>query len=229
MKHTHSVILVPSAPSQRLDNTDYVSMTMLDLITMYADTFLDHLTAAIVAHGLRIAPTLSGDDYQNMYLETVAKELNSAVDRFDHVPLDFRSIFSADASHRSVPLCSRVPPSEEVASDTYILFCQLRTSLDQKVLFPRGGKKTVGRNVAESFWQSYAAHDLSFKHEGSTIEEQVTVDDCLRLYLETGGYVGGPVEVRTSWKYAQITPGSTMLVVEQSNQLLSISKRLSIS
>jgi len=181
-------------------------MTLLDLVTMYEDTFLDHLSAAIVAHGLRIAPMVDADEHRKIYLETVAKELNSAINTFDHIPLDFRSIFSADASHRSVPLCRRLAPSEEVASDTYIHFCHLRTRLSQMTLFPRGGRKTVGSKVAESFWTSYKAWGLTFKHEGVGSEDQVTVDDCLRLYLETGGYPTGPVEVRTSWKYSQINP-----------------------
>jgi hypothetical protein len=206
MKHLSDTILVPSSPTRQLDDTEYVSMTFLELIDLYEDTFLDHLTSAIVAHALRIAPNIGEDDYRRMYLETVAKELQAAVNRFDHTPLDFRSIFSADASHRSVPLCSRLPPSEEVASDTYIRFCHLRTKLANKLIFPRGGKKTVGTKVSASFWESYHKNGMTFKHEGKGDEGQVTIDDCLRMYQETGGYPDGPVEVRTSWKYSQITP-----------------------
>lgn len=206
MQYLHTSILVPSAPSNRLDDTDYVSMTLLDLIFLYPDVFLDHLLAAIVAHALRIAPISDEAEYQKAYLDTVAKELNAAVNTFNHASLDFRSIFSANASHRSIPLCNRLPESEEVASDTYSHFCQLRNSLSYTTVFPRGGSKTVGKIVAEAFWKAYYQHGLCFKHEGDANEDQVTVDDCLRLYQETGGYPEGPVEVRTSWKYAQINP-----------------------
>lgn len=222
MAYLNYAILIPSEPSRILDSTTFVSTTVLDLITMYSDIFLDHLTAAIVAHALRIAPGIDQDDYRNMFLATVAKELTSAITRFDHVPLDFRSIFSSDASHRSIPLCSRLPPSEEVASDTYLHFCDLRSKLSNRILFPRGGNKTVGRIVAQDFWGSYYRTGQTFKHEGiSSNDSSVTVDDCLRLYKETGGYPQGPVEVRTSWMYSQIVPrvyyarGGTVQVAAQ--------------
>jgi len=199
-----------------------VSSTVLDLILLYPDVFLDHLTAAIVAHALRIAPGIATDDYRNMFLKTVAKELSAAITTYSHTPLDYRSIFSANASHRSIPLCSRLPPSEEVASDTYIRFCDLKSKLSNRLIFPRGGSKTVGRKVARVFWESYVSHGMTFKHEGnSEMEDQVTVDDCLRLYQETGGYPDGPVEMRASWKYSQITPrvyyarGGTVQVAAQ--------------
>jgi len=207
MSHLHDIVLAPSSPSRRHADTEYVSTSLLDLISMYEDVFLDHLTAAIVSHALRIAPSVEVDDYRTMYLKTVAKELTAAVNRHDHATLDFRSIFSSDASHRSIPLCSRLPPSEEVASDTFIHLCHLRQTLSNKILFPRGGSKTVGKIVAANFWESYNAHGLTFKHDDTKKDEDsVSVDDCLRLYQETGGYPDGPVEVRASWKYSQITP-----------------------
>lgn len=143
-----------------------------------------------------------------MYLSTVSKELTASVNLFQHARLDFRSILSSDASHRSLPLTDRLPPSEEVASDTYTRFLSLRSRFANRLLFPRGGSKTVGQCVTDRFWDNYALHGLSFKHDGSSKSEvgQVTVDDCLRMYQETGGYPDGPVEVRSSWKYSQINP-----------------------
>jgi len=183
-------------------------MTLLDLIEIYDDCFLHHLPAAIVAHSLRIAPGLDEEDVRRMTLETVAKELTAAVNLFDHAPIDYTSILSDNPLDRAIPFCNRFPASEEVATDTYIKMCGLRTKLSNSTLFPRGGSKTVGRKVAENFWISYTASGQTFKHDGSmkSAETQVTVDDCLRLYQETGGYPAGPVEVRASWKYSQITP-----------------------
>lgn len=222
MVYLHTSILVPSEPSRHLDQTSYISITLLDLISLYSDVFLDHLTSAILAHAIRIAPGIEPDDYHQMFLATVAKELSAAITVFDHTPLDFRSIFSANAQHRSIPLCCRMPESEEVASDTYVKFCDLRSKLSNRIFFPRGGSKTVGRGVSDEFWKSYSAHGLTFKHdENCENQDQVTVDDCLRMYQETGGYPDGPVEVRTSWKYAQITPrvyyarGGTVQVAAQ--------------
>lgn len=231
MQYLDSTILVPTTPSRYLDLTEYVSMSLLDLIHLYSSVFLEHLTASIIAHGLRIAPGIDFDDYHHMFVSTVSKELCAAINRFSHAPLDFRSIFSADASHRSIPICDRLPPSEEVASDTYMKFCNLRSRLANRIVFPRGGSKTVGRQVADGFWRSYVSCGQSFKHDGSSRSElnQVTVDDCLRLYQETGGYPEGPVEVRSSWKYSQITPrvyyargGDVQLAAQYMQEIVNI-------
>lgn len=200
--------MVPSSPSRKLDDTSYVSMYLIDVIFLYPNVFLSHLICSIVSHGLRIAPGISQEEYTKIYLDSVAKEMTAAVNRFDHAKLDFRSIFSANAAHRFLSLSERLPPSEEVASDTYMRFASLRQKFSNMLLYPRGGSKTVGDKVAEGFWSYYRAGGLSFKHDGSCLSDPdlVTVDDCLRVYQETGGYPDGPVEVRTSWKYAQIGP-----------------------
>jgi len=175
---------------------------------LYSDLFLQHLSCSIISQGLRIAPGIDAEDYQQLFEATVAKELTASVNRFIHVRLDFRCILSADAAHRSIPFSERLPPSEEVASDTYMRFSSLRSRLSNRILFPRGGSKTVGARVADHFWESYWALGQEFKHDGTSRSGtgQVTVDDCLRLYQETGGYPDGPVEVRSSWKYSQINP-----------------------
>jgi hypothetical protein len=222
MSQLFTPILIPTSPTRTVDAVTYVSSTVLDLITMYWEVFENHLTAAIVALALRIAPGVDPDDYHRMFLGAVSKELSAAITRFDHVDLDFSSIFSADAKSRIIPLCNRLPPSEEVASDTYHRFCDLRTRLSNRIIFPRGGSKTVGHKVAQEFWDSYRSTGQVFKHTDDIGNpDQVTVDDCLRLYQETGGYPSGPVEVRSSWKYAQITPriyyarGGTVQVAAQ--------------
>jgi len=208
MQHLNTICSVPSSPSRNLNDTTYVSMALIDVIFMYPDVFLQHLNCSIISQALRIAPGISLDDYQHMYWSSVSKELTASVNLFLHAPLDFRTIFSSDAAHRSLSFTSRLPPSEEVASDTYQLFASLRSKLSNRILFPRGGSKTVGNIVKGHFWDSYYACGLTFKHDGSGKSDplQVTVDDCLRMYQETGGYPDGPVEVRSSWKYSQISP-----------------------
>ncbi len=67
--------------------------------------------------------------------------------------------------------------------------------------------KTVGGIVESNFWNDYNRGGCTFKHEGPLSESPlVTPRDCLKLYAETGGYVEGPVEMRSAWKYAQIGP-----------------------
>jgi len=203
----NTVCMIPSEPARHPDNAVYVSMRLLEIISLYPELFTDHLTSAIISHGLRIAPGIDENEYTSIMAKALSKELSASTNRFVHCTLDFRCIFSAVASHRSIPICDRLPPSEEVASDTYIHFCQLRTRFSGMLFYPRGGSKTVGRQVAEDFWRSYRFWNMTFKHEGDPSKlAQVTVDDCLRMYQETGGYPNGPVEMRTSWKYAQIGP-----------------------
>lgn len=206
MATLHSPIIVSADICRHFDRSEYVSFTVYEFIELYDYLFLDHLTAAIIAHAIRVAPGIDEEEFRSMFLKTVAKELSSAIEVYDHVPLDFSSIFSSDPTHRSNPICSRMPPEEEVASDTYLKFCDLRHSLSGKTIFPRGGHRTVGRKVVDSFWQSYRAWGCVFMHEEGRDTVGVTVDDCLRLYLETGGYPDGPVEMRTSWTYSQINP-----------------------
>jgi hypothetical protein len=206
LAHSRTVCMVPTAPTRSPDDTRYVALTLLEVISLYSDLFLDHLSCSIVSHGLRIAPGICQDEFESIMTSSLSKELSASTNRFLHTALDFRCLFSAVAEDRSLPLCDRLPPSEEVASDTYSKFCGLRLRFSNMLLFPRGGSKTVGREVASNFWKGYYSSGQSFKHEGYGDEHQVTVDDCLRLYQETGGYPDGPVEMRTSWKYAQIGP-----------------------
>jgi len=208
MKYLHTNCQIPSSPSRSLNDTIYVSMPLLEIIHLYSDIFLRHLTCSVISHALRIAPGIDSDEYHHMYMATVAKEMTASINLFQHAQLDFRSILSSDASHRSLSFTDRLPPSEEVASDTYSRFLSLRSRFSNRILFPRGGSKTVGRLVADQFWKNYTMHGLSFKHDEDSRSsvDQVTVDDCLRMYQETGGYPDGPVEVRASWKYSQINP-----------------------
>jgi len=208
MQHLDYCCMIPSAPSRELDLTDYVSMPLIEFINQYSHLFVAHLTASVISHGIRIAPNIDPNEYNILYLGAVSKEINSAVNLFIHASLDFRCIFSACATDRSLPISERLPPSEEVASDTYMKFCGLKSKLSGRIFYPRGGSKTVGNTVAKSFWDSYYSSGMTFKHDG-TLEsnsDQVTVDDCLNLYERTGGYVDGPVEVRSSWKYSQLSP-----------------------
>lgn len=175
---------------------------------MYPTLFTEVASTALIAHALRIAPVIDPDDYQNMNLTTIAKELSAATTKFPHIELDFRCIFSSDPYCRGLPICERVCADEEVACDTYLRMCNLRSKLSNHAFIPKKGSKSVGRIVAENFWYYYTQLACTFKHDGTTQSDVnvVTSDDCLRMYLESGGYVDGPVEVRSSWKYAQITP-----------------------
>jgi len=206
--HLSTLCLIPSFPSRSLDKTSYIQMSLESLIFLYSDLFLDHLTCSIISHGLRIAPITDPDDFHTSQAQAISKELSAAITRFPHTTLDFRPILSSSAQHRSLPFSTRLPPSEEVASDTYIQFVGLRSRFSNAILYPRGGSKTVGTAVSSQFWDSYYRHGLCFKHDGSSnsVVDQVTTDDCLRMYQETRGYPSGPVEVRSSWKYSQISP-----------------------
>lgn len=200
-------ILVPSSPTRRLSDVRYVSMTFRNLVDDYRSTLLSPIPCSIIALAARIAPSTTAEEYTTILQEAVSKEISAAINRFRGAKLDFRCIFHSDLHCREIPFTDRMSPNPEVASDTYQTFCRLRLELSGMLVFPSGGRKTVGSIVTHNFWDAYALSGATFKHDSPDADaNQVSPLDCLRLYEETGGYVPGPVEMRTAWKYNQIAP-----------------------
>jgi hypothetical protein len=222
LSHQHDNILVPSSLCRRWRDVEYTTMTLKDLIVEYQPVFLQPLYCSIIALAVRISPNTTSEEYDAVLRESVHKEVSAAVNRFQGARLDFRCIFSSELHMREVPFSDRMAPNPEVASDTYSIFSRLRSSLSSMRILPSFGVKTVGTRVADAFWESYIQAGSTFKHAVEDHKRDlVSCGDCLRLYAETGGYVGGPVEVRTAWKYNQIGPrvyyarGGTVLPISQ--------------
>jgi len=203
----HHNIFVPSTISPSARNIDFVVMSIRSFLSSYIEPFLHPVSASIISLATRISPTTTQEEYESLLLSSVSKELSAAITTFPYSKLDYRCILSDYPEHRYLSFSERLPPDPEVSADTYQVLSKLRKSLSGMLIFPSIGRKTVGDKVAASFWEEYYRHGCTFKHDGRfDPEESVTTRDCLKLYEETGGYVNGPVEVRTAWKYAQIEP-----------------------
>lgn len=158
---------------------------------------------------LRVAPGITASDFEEVVVGSCYKEISAAISRFDAAHLDFRCIFSSNMSDRFISFSDRLPPDEEVASDTYQIFASSRSALHGMRIFPSLGTRTVGHQVASNFWEYYRTTGCTFKHmeDGSRFDSaDVTPLDCMRMYEETGGVVDGPVEMRMAWKYSDLTP-----------------------
>lgn len=182
-------------------------MSFGQLLTIYQSAYLDPIPSSIIALAVRISPSTTSEEFLSTLLASVSKELTASINRYQGAIFNYQCIFSPDLTSREIPFSNRMAPNPEVASDTYQIFCQLRHTLSNQIVFPSIGSKTVGSKVADNFWEAYTAAGCTFKHAGQFDSEfHVTTKDCLKLYEQTGGYVDGPVEVRSSWKYAQIDP-----------------------
>jgi hypothetical protein len=222
LSHQHDNILVPSTVCRRWRDVEYTTMTLRDFVAEYQPIFLNPLFCSIIAHAVRVSPNTTPEEYDEVLRGSVHKEVSAAVSRFQGAHLDFRCIFSSELHMREIPFSDRMAPDPETASDTYSIFCRLRSSLSSMLILPSFGMKTVGSRVADSFWAAYYHAGSTFKHVADASNpDSVSCGDCLRLYAETGGYVDGPVEVRTAWKYNQIGPrvyyarGGSVLPVSQ--------------
>jgi hypothetical protein len=206
LTHLYDNILVPSDICHRQDQCDYISLTFLGFIKYSSDVLLSPISASIIAIATRISPNTTKEEYDDILLRSTSKEISASINIASLAKLDFRCIFSSELHAREIPFSSRMAMNPEVASDTYQVFCRLRQSLHRRLVFPSTGLKTVGARVAQSFWEEYYRSGETFMHDGRFTERPVTPRDCLKLYEKTGGYVAGPVELRQTWKYAQIQP-----------------------
>jgi hypothetical protein len=148
---------------------------------------------------------VSQDDFNASLAQSVYKEISAGITICNQATFDFRCIFDDSLSSRCIPLTNRLRADPVVASDTHSIFCKARSRLNGTIILPSLGKKTVGRVVADNFWEIYRLSGCEFMHEGES-KIDVTTSDCARLYLETGQKVRGPVEMRYAWTYNQLDP-----------------------
>ncbi|QMP84022.1 hypothetical protein [Cryphonectria parasitica ambivirus 1] len=206
LKCLTDIIQVPSEPQRRENDIQYLEYSFHRFLRDYQDVYLDHLSAAVIALSVRVAPGISDSDFQNSLSSSISKEISAAITISNQARFDFRSVMDSSLSSRFIPFTDRLPPSPEVASDTYIALCRVRSRLDNRFLLPTLGNKTVGQVVRHNFYDIYDSFGLTFKHEGRRNDDTVSTSDCMRLYLETGVYPHGPVEMRRAWTYNQLDP-----------------------
>jgi hypothetical protein len=206
LKCLYQRILVPDTPAKGFKNVSLSEMGYSEFVDMHVHLILNHLTASIVALGCRIAPGISESDYQDLVGSAISKEISAAITIQPSAEFNFESIFSSDPSHRYIPFTSRLSSNPLVAIDTHRRLQNVKDRLKNAYLFPTLGSKTVGSVISENFWTDYKSNNLVFKHNDGTENDGVTPTDCYRMYHQTGGYPGGPVELRVAWTYNQLEP-----------------------
>jgi hypothetical protein len=205
LKTQHTTILLPLSPQKIRTNVQYTSISYLEYLLSIRRLYTDHLLASIISSAVRVAPGVSQEDFNDSLAQSVNKEISAGITICEQASFDFRCIFDDRLSSRCIPLSNRLRSDPVVASDTYSMFCRARDRLSGSIILPSLGRKTVGRVVAEHFWEIYHASGSEFMHEGES-RCDVTTSDCARLYLETGNAVSGPVEMRYAWTYNQLDP-----------------------
>jgi hypothetical protein len=205
MSCLHTTIQIPIQPESKKELIKFTDISFNDFISTNARLFTNHLTASIISSAVRISPGISKEEFQDTLAKSVNKEISAAITISPQASFDFRAIFDDRLESRTIPFTDRMAPNPLVASDTYTIFCNARAFLANRIVLPSSGNKTVGKVVEQDFWHVYSSSACTFMHEGTT-KTEVTTTDCMRLYLETGYYPRGPVEMRYAWTYNQLEP-----------------------
>lgn len=166
---------------------------------------LQPIHCGILSLTLRIAPFPEDTEIEDLISTTFQKELSASVNIYHPVRFDYRAILSDNYHERRTPFSPRIPLRPEVHDSIHDAFTKSKLSLHHKVFWPDIGIKTVGDQVAMLFWNAYAELGLEWK-EDQKDRPGVNCQDLERLYMETGIEIGGPVEVRSAWKYNDLKP-----------------------
>jgi hypothetical protein len=170
---------------------------ILNLLCEESSPFLWSLLSTCV----RSAPYADYDSVEETLQGGIEKEIAASVNKYRPKKMDYKCMFSDNTNHRSAPLYEGIPGDPIVANSLYSAFCHARTKLYGSVLWPDVGMKTVGDQVSEEFWTHYWLNGQGWK-----TDMHVTCGDLERLYAETGTKIGGPVEMRSAWRYNELKP-----------------------
>lgn len=202
----YEYVQIPSTIDYKTERTSYIAITFEEFLLTYSSSYTSVVPASIVALAARVCPGITESDYSTALMDSLSKEVTASINKFHGATINFECVFGSSIRCRYLPFTNRLDPDPLVSADTFSHLCVVRQMLNNRILIPSIGTKTVGTRVAHNFWDEYTRHGCTFKHEPIDTSESVTTKDCHRLYLETGGWVAGPVELRHTWKYAQIGP-----------------------
>jgi hypothetical protein len=162
------------------------------------------ISCALLSLIIRIAPYEDDSWFLEFITESYQKELASSVLVYRPVILDFRCIVSEHPKDRYLPFSPRINHEPEVATSIYVDLCRARELLRDQVLWPDIGTKLVGLDCEQHFWDVYHGHNCSYLDEED--KKGISTADAARLYVETGEWAGGVVEMRSAWLYHDLKP-----------------------
>jgi len=180
------------------------STTLWELCESAEDAFSSSVLAGFLSSVVRSAPIEDTTSFDEAKPEGLSKELLASILEYHPRSLDYSCIFRPSAFH--LPFSSNLDPCPTVARGIYHALCSARSSLQNTILYPRCGKKTVGREVAKEFWDRVPPDFTAEIWDDHEETGSVTTQMVQKLMFWKGIDVPGPVEVRTAWKYNDLKP-----------------------
>jgi hypothetical protein len=182
-----------------------VMQSLISLLAASEDIFQSSVFSGFLISALHSAPVEHVEDYREALQKGIDKEVEASIYEYRPTQFDYRCIFSEDNSDRDRPLAPNLDGCPSVAGSVREAFIRVRGSMQNHVLYPRCGSKSVGAVVTQRFWEDCPDPLRSEIYE-ETRESGVTTVSLQKLEYWEGIHVGGPVEMRSSWKYSQIKP-----------------------
>lgn len=162
----------------------------------------DIVASAIVSNLARSAPFLniSHQEANQNIIDSWEKEIAATTGPDRPQVLNYDVWFSDLSNAHKMPLSEHVPPAPVHNARIRAAFRQWKDKMAGRLLFPQiQANKTISRGSSALF--------TDFIHQGNLpARTDTTSSDLEKLYADSGVEIGGPCELRQSWKYNEITP-----------------------
>jgi len=168
--------------------------------TLSREFRLSPVFAGFLSSVIRSAPYNSMESAKTEREKGILKELQASME-FRVFGGDYRPLFG-ESQFRPFPVFPWLSGNEALAQDLHSRFQSARTKLSNSLLFPKISRKTVGQQTASHIEEAARTVSDSWMVE----EDPNTVLQLERLYHRFGWKIGGPVEVRSAWKYGNLGP-----------------------
>jgi len=177
---------------------------LIDIAGWVKPYFHSPITAGFLSSVIRSAPAPDPSFLEARSISLV-KEVQASLAIYHPIILNYRCIFGEDPHDRLIPLSVNLESCPPVAIAIHNAFSSMRTSMNNRILFPKTSPKTVGHMVADNFKEMAPPGFLAEWNDEIEIAG-VTTRMLERLHFYEGIIVDGPVEVRTAWKYNDLKP-----------------------
>jgi len=164
-------------------------------------TFCGFISAVV-----RSAPTNFPEEYEDARESGFSKEILASIQVYHPTTLSFDCIFSTSELDRDLPIAPNLEGNPHIGRVLHSAFSSVRHSLSGTVLYPKCGRKTIGRVAAENFWKSCPLDFREKVWEEHEATGGVTTTMMQKLEFYEGIRSDGPVEIRSSWKYGDLKP-----------------------
>lgn len=163
----------------------------------------DVVASSIVSNLCRSAPFLnvSSLEAEENRIESWEKEIAATQVLDRHSILDYDVWFSEALQDISKPMSPQLRPCRATNLRIRKAFQEWKDSFKGHVFYPQlQANKTVSQSSSRLYYEAIYGSDYG------RINHDVTSADLEKFYAQTGREIGGPCELRQSWKYNDLTP-----------------------